>query len=30
MERVELLIYVVIFFSVVFLVMKYWKIGKKD
>jgi hypothetical protein len=30
MERVELLIYIVIFVAVVFLVVKHWKTGKKD
>lgn len=30
MERVELLIYIVIFVFAVFLVIKYWQTGKKD
>lgn len=30
MERTELLIYIVIFISVVFLIFKYWKTGRKN
>lgn len=30
MERIELLIYIVIVVVVVFLVLRYWKIGRKD
>ena len=29
MERVEMLIYIVIFVAVVFLVVKHWRTGKK-
>jgi len=30
MEQIELLIYIVIVVFVVFLVVKYWKIGKRN
>ncbi len=30
MKQVELLIYLLIFVFTVFLVIKYWKIGRKD
>ncbi len=29
MERVEMLIYIIILVFMLFMVMKYWKIGKK-
>ncbi len=29
MERVEMLIYIVVFVAVIFLIVKYWKTGKK-
>lgn len=30
MERTELLIYIVIFVAVVYLVVKYWRTGRKN
>lgn len=30
MEQTELLIYIIILLAVLFLVFKYWKIGRKD
>ncbi len=30
MERVHFFIYLIIFIAVVFLVVKYWKTGKKN
>ncbi len=30
MERIQFFIYLIIFIAVVFLVVKYWKTGKKD
>lgn len=29
MERIKLLIYIVIFVGVIFLIIKYWKTGRK-
>jgi len=30
MERIQFFIYLILFIAVVFLVIKYWKTGKKD
>jgi len=30
MERIQFFIYLIIFIAVVFLVIKYWKTGKKN
>ena len=30
MEQIELFIYFILFLAVLFLVVKYWKIGRKD